>query len=51
MHIYAVGDKKTRGKVHVTPEEVEESKIDIEFIVHGNNLDKKDFFGKVTDIQ
>ena len=33
--------------MHVIAEEVEESKTNIEFIIRGSHLDKKDFFGKV----
>ena len=33
--------------MHVVAEEVEESKTNIEFLIGGRNLDKKDFFGKV----
>jgi hypothetical protein len=46
MNLTRPGDRQRRGKVHVTGEEVEESKGDIEFLIRGNNLDKKDFFGK-----
>jgi vacuolar-type H+-ATPase subunit F/Vma7 len=46
MHVTRPGDTNARGKVHVVVEEAEESKTDIEFTIHGNNLDKKDFFGK-----
>ena len=35
------------GFVHITGEEVEESKFDITMQMYGKKLDKKDFFGKV----
>ncbi|XP_062501087.1 copine-9-like [Corticium candelabrum] len=46
MNLIKPGDSKLRGKVHVIAEEVEESKTNIEFIIRGSHLDKKDFFGK-----
>lgn len=35
------------GKVHITGEEVASSKFEISMQLAANNLDKKDFFGKV----
>ena len=35
------------GFVHITGEEVEESKFDIRIQMYAKKLDKKDFFGKV----
>ena len=35
------------GFLHVTGEEVEESKFDIKMQMYAKKLDKKDFFGKV----
>ncbi|XP_065827522.1 copine-3-like [Oscarella lobularis] len=40
------GDKSARGKIHLSAEEGEENKCNIEFIIGGSHLDKKDFFGK-----
>ena len=35
------------GFLHITGEEVEESKFDIRMQMYAKKLDKKDFFGKV----
>ena len=36
--------------MHITSEEVEESKFDINMKLYAKKLDKKDFFGKVKKI-
>ena len=35
--------------MHITGEEMEESKFDINMKMYAKKLDKKDFFGKVID--
>ena len=37
-----------RGNIAITAEEVADSKFDITMQLSGSNLDKKDFFGKVS---
>ena len=37
-----------RGNIAITAEEVADSKFDISMQLSGSNLDKKDFFGKVS---
>ena len=37
------------GCVHITGEEMEESKFDINMKMYAKKLDKKDFFGKVRN--
>ena len=44
-----VTDKPAGGFLHIVGEEVEESKFDINMKMYAKKLDKKDFFGKVTD--
>ena len=45
MYIYVA--HASCGFVHITGEEVEESKFDIRMQMYAKKLDKKDFFGKV----
>ena len=46
MHYYIVG-RQSCGNVHITGEEVEDSKNQVHMQMYASNLDKKDFFGKV----
>ncbi|XP_062500669.1 copine-3-like [Corticium candelabrum] len=45
-NLYISGKAQVRGTLHVSCEEMAESKANIQFHMRGENLDKKDFFGK-----
>ena len=45
--VFSIYVGKTCGKVHVLGEELEDNKFDLVMQFSANNLDKKDFFGKV----
>jgi len=45
--MYYDAGKKMGGFLHITGEEIEESKFDIYMKLYASKLDKKDFFGKV----
>ena len=47
MVINFVGKKGNHGKINVQGEEIGDNKFDIFIQLSANNLDKKDFFGKV----
>lgn len=48
MFSYTTCLGQPRGNIAITAEEVSDSKFDIKMQLSGSNLDKKDFFGKVT---
>ena len=50
IYIYIYAAHASCGFVHITGEEVEESKFDIRMQMYAKKLDKKDFFGKVCDV-
>lgn len=38
-----------RGSISITAEEVQDSKFEVKMQLSGSKLDKKDFFGKVSN--
>ena len=50
MYLFIVGSQYS-GNVHINGEEIEESKHIVHMQMYATDLDKKDFFGKVSNIQ